>query len=438
MPYRPTTPRIAKPGTLTARCVADAPRGCPARPRAWALLLAVLALPACQDGPGSAEAGVARDSAGVAITENPGDVWSGPEAWRLSTSPMLRIGAVDGEAPYLFGNIEGLVALSDGRVVVADRDRTLRWYGPGGEFLFQRGGEGGGPGEFGRISGLTVAAGDTVVVRDGTAGRMTTLGPDGSLVGTAPTLGVTQSRGPGYRLSDGSLVVVDHGYTRRPRDRESLEPGLMRRPARVLRLSEDGARADTLGAFPGSEQLVRQREGRLVVEPPVFSRSLSFTAGDDRIYLGPQDPFEINVYSPEGEWLRSIRAPDVDIELGPDRIEAFRSWMLSRLEGRPPEQKAAMMRPVDAMLEAGLPDRVPAYSTLLLDPGGHLWVGEYRFELNRHPPDRWVIFDREGRLVSLVRTPPGFELMAVAEDRVYGRATDELNVQYVVGYAIER
>jgi hypothetical protein len=43
-----------------------------------------------------------RDSAGVEIVEHAGDLWAYAPNWTVADSPSLRIGAVDGDAAYLF------------------------------------------------------------------------------------------------------------------------------------------------------------------------------------------------------------------------------------------------------------------------------------------------------------------------------------------------
>jgi hypothetical protein len=79
---------------------------------------------------------------------------------------------------------------------------------------------------------------------------------------------------------------------------------------------------------------------------------------------------------------------------------------------------------------------VPAYSSLLVDDAGNLWLGEYHYDLS--PPRRFVVFDRDGRFASLVTMPERFSPRTITRNRVWGVATDSLDVEYVVAYAIER
>ena len=46
-----------------------------------------------------------RDSAGVEIVESGSPLLSGAEAWSVAADPILQIGQIEGEAPYLFTNV---------------------------------------------------------------------------------------------------------------------------------------------------------------------------------------------------------------------------------------------------------------------------------------------------------------------------------------------
>ena len=78
-----------------------------------------------------------RDSAGVTIVESKAPQWSTPdEAWSLSNEPILEIGAISGEPPYLLSNVMGVMRFDDGRVAIANMgDNTIRFYSPDGRFV---------------------------------------------------------------------------------------------------------------------------------------------------------------------------------------------------------------------------------------------------------------------------------------------------------------
>ncbi len=403
---------------------------------AWRLAVVsatVMGVAACGETPGGKEEGnsIVHDSAGVTIVETTGDIWSTPQRRGLSGDPVVRIGAVEGEASYLFDGVRGIVCLDDGRIVVANGGtNTLRWFDDEGGFLFEKGGSGEGPGEFSRLGAITSTAGDTILAVDWAGWRAITFGPDGSVLSSTILAGLPGPPGAVFRTSDGSYITGVSGFSSSQLP-PNQGPGILRVPSPLIRLSGDGTRADTLGMFPSMEVWVREQGGGIAFGPPPFARTLEYAVTDDRVYVGTGDPFQIDVYSSDGQLLRSIRAPDVDLTLGEAVRNAYRDEARARLTDLPEEQRAEAERSIGSTL---FPDALPAYRDFLLDREGNLWVNQY--VPGTSGPGRWAVFDPEGHLREVIETPPRFTLLAVTDDRVWGRETDDLGVQYVVAYAI--
>jgi hypothetical protein len=376
---------------------------------------------------------VVRDSAGVTIVENGGDVWSAPAIWHLSPAPVLSIGVAEGDEPYLLDGVRAVRLLGNGRILLANGgDHTLRWYDADGAFLFRRGGEGGGPGEFARLGSITLAAADTVIAVDWSARRLTIFTANGDLVGTTPIVGLTGPPGAVYTLADGSLVMGISGFSTEQLG-ESMEEGVFRLPTPLLRLTRDGARADTIGLFPGMEIQITTGDRGFRIGGATLGRGLSYAVADDEIYIGTQVRFDIDVFSSDGDLVRSIRAPDVDVTVGPDYVSAYTDWMRGRLSEVPPEQRAEAER---SIAELQLPATAPAYSTFFLDSNSNLWVAEHRFDSGT--PQKWLVFGPDGPLVTSITMPAAFRPSSVVGDLVAGRATDDLGVEQIVVYTIER
>jgi hypothetical protein len=119
-------------------------------PRPAFLILLVCFLPAgCGDGP----SGAGRDP--------------GPEVWSLGPEPLLTIGRMDGDPAYVLSDVRDVGLFPDGRIVVADGGtQTLRLFDVDGAFLRRMGGAGQGPGEFAYLSGVGIAAPDTILAYD--------------------------------------------------------------------------------------------------------------------------------------------------------------------------------------------------------------------------------------------------------------------------------
>ena len=109
----------------------------------------------CNEAALKASGPVVRDSSGITVVENPDPSAFDTLSWRADTSRIVRIGALEGDGPNVFGRIGGVARLSDGRIVVADAEaHEIRFFAPDGSFLSRTGRRGGGPGEYEYFSGM--------------------------------------------------------------------------------------------------------------------------------------------------------------------------------------------------------------------------------------------------------------------------------------------
>ncbi len=86
--------------------------------------------------------------------------------------------------------------------------------------------------------------------------------------------------------------------------------------------------------------------------------------------------------------------------------------------------------------EMPIPETMPAYSRILVDATGNLWVEEYRRPGDDQP--RWTVFDPDGAMLGPVETPQGFRLHEIGADHVLGRGTDELGIEHIQSYRLIR
>ena len=50
----------------------------------------------------------------------------------------------------------------------------------------------------------------------------------------------------------------------------------------------------------------------------------------------------------------------------------------------------------------------------------------------------WTVFDPEGLVQGLIETPPGLGVLEIGEDSVPGLAEDDLGVEYVQRWSLDR
>lgn len=389
----------------------------------------ILGLAACNSESQRTTDTVRRDSAGVQIVENLIDLSSSAAVWRVGPEPFVTIGAVEGEAAYLLDAVRGIVVLSDGRIVVANSgDRTLRWYDQQGRFQFQRGGQGEGPGEFSYLGDISGIGRDSIVAVNWAARRFTTFGPQGGLGQTGVIKGLAAPPGRMDRLPDGSWIVsAAQGFSTSQLG-PNPEVGVHRLASPVLHMSSDGSRVDTLGTFPASE--IEVMESRSVALAPL-GRRLSYAVSGDRVLVGTAERFEIDVYSPGGDLLSSFRVPMARLELTPGLAELYRDALRSRYADAGQAERAEAEREIAAR---PLPALLPAYASFLVDDDRNVWVRGYRVVSTL--PQRYVVLDAAGAFRTVVDLPADLRVFAIADRQLWARRTDDLGVEYVVGYHI--
>lgn len=364
-----------------------------------------------------------RDSAGVRIvTSGARGRWTNGSGWRLVQD--LRIGELEGAPEYTFNQIAAVAVTSGDTIFVLDRgDKTIKAYDPGGRFVRQFGREGEGPGEFREPSEI-VALRDTLLVYDWRLGRFTFLTRDGRVVSTSrvpPT-------GRGLHVLDDATLVLGFSGGYSARLRPEIEGQFW-----LVRLDRAGAVRDTLFTGVDVDAIVYRTEQGMTVLSAPFGRGPHWDAGSGRVVFGRGEHYVIDQYrfAPAQRLAMSVRrtAPPLEATEA-DRAAYRRPYEDPSFPGEVRKHYATMLRSVT------YPPTWPAYEDLRLDASGRLWA-----LLPAHAADSiaaWDIFASEGDYLGAVTLPGDIRVRVIVEDAVYGIARDELGVQSVVRYRIER
>lgn len=395
-------------------------------------ILFACSIAAC-GGEESRWAGTISDSAGVAIVSNPAvGLWAEADRWTVEED--LRIGAVEGDPEYQFGEIGigGITTDSRGRIFVLDHQaQHIRVFSPEGEYEQTLGGRGGGPGELRNAWYVLAGPGDTLMVPDYGNQRVNLYSPGGSVAGSfgMPT---EEGRRWTFRASRSGLVA------------EQIRPvwwagGPEPDPMDVIVVrTTDGTAVDTLMEFPSGQMVSYETPGvsRLYYPEPAWDLT------DDRqLLFGVNDEFRISVYSLDGQLKRIIakqhdRRPvtDSDIQVIRDYFEA--RWIRA---GVPAERYPRLHR------RYHYSEFFPAFLALASGPAGTIWAQHALppsemsetevFSLNFHEEwasRDWDVFDSVGRFLGVVTLPQLFTAKLFRGDKIYGIWRDELEVQYVV------
>jgi hypothetical protein len=380
-----------------------------------------------------------RDSAGVRITELLGNVWSEGEEWTLSQTPLVEIGVEEGDSVYEMYEVGGARRLSDGRIVVANGGTgELRFYDREGRFIESIGGVGKGPGEFEYLVWVQVLPGDTLLAFDDMH-RLTAFAPNGDVMWTRSFMNVGSSwfeglsRPGDVRLHDGTMLMVWNSRNIGERIRSgALRPGeTVRDAAVVIHYDTAGTIIDTVAVLAGVESAIHERNGRPAVIFAPMGRVVAYALGGDRIYVGSQQTFEIREYLPDGTLAGLIRRPAVDLTITDADMDRFVAAITRGVDD------ASARRDIEELIAAlPLPPSRAAYGRLVLDATGRLWISEPLIVTQM--PVRWSVFDPAVGLLGEVVVPEHFEVYEIGVDYVLGLWTDDLGVEYVRMYGLNR
>lgn len=339
----------------------------------------------------------------------------------------VRIGSADGDEATLFNRISGAVRLSSGEIVVANQgSNELRWFSPTGEWMHTVGREGSGPGEFRGLRRLLLLPGDSLLVEDGLAARMTLFDTRGRLVRTwqISPAGSFITPPPLGRLGDGSFVAVTERELTPP-------PGHTQYNAILIRY-RDGAILDTLSTTRGGEGFsvpcgTPTSPGICGVGVPYGARTQAAVAGG-RVFVGNGERYEllrIDATSRQVDTLRRT-VPAVPLD------DARRAYFIDSIVDGLPAARQSVIR--DRFSGAPVRRSMPYFDTLIGDDEGRLWVA--RPQARGAATRTWDVLDTEGRLLASPQLPSGLRVTQIAHGHVVGITRDGDGVEYVESYRL--
>ncbi len=387
---------------------------------ATAWVPAILWCAACgaETGSSAAWSGTVEDSAGVQIVRN-------------SVQPAA------GDPDYQFGQIAGLDATSDGRILVLDNQALhVKVFSASGVYERAIGQAGSGPAEFGPGAALLmVGVGDTVIVPDAGNQRVNVILLDEGEHTSFP-LRFEEGIPMRWQMSSSGVLVAQRRALNLP-NQEAADVDV------IARQAYDGSTVDTLLTPPRGETF--SFSGGLP-EFHFFSPEPAWTLLNDGSFVfATSDEFRISVFDLDGNVQRIITMPHEDVAVS-EEDETIITEMIARLfeeQGVPPEQLDVMTRNIS------YEEVFPAFTQLRNGPERSLWVQRVGIPSdmtedereNWNPmldqgSDEWDVFDAEGRYLGVVAMPDRFSPFSLKGDLLYGVWRDEFEVQYVKVYRI--
>lgn len=403
---------------------------------AFCVLLAASATAACGDATSGRPAAEVLDSAGVRIVVNPVPNPGSDPAWAVFDDPWVDIGTLDGAPEYQLyrvggdPNFEGgAVRLDDGTLVVGNGGTSeLRFFDAEGRFLHSSGGKGGGPGEFQALRLLGRFGGDSLLVYDMRQQRASVFDSSGTF---ARTYRVGEAAGlrfpfPQAVLADGSMLVRQ-GLVIGPGDAKT---GTVRTPAQVFLVDRDGAVRDTLGQYDGNEAYMIADARMVSIRTVTFGRGIVDAASTDRVVVGTNDAWSLDVFDERGRLLQVVRQQGDPVPTTDDDFTRFNAAELAKIDDENFRKQSRQM-----FDEMPRPETFPAYRSVRFDEAGRLWVESYPRPGEEH--GEWRVFDADGSFLARVVVPAGLDVQAIGRDWILGVVKDDLDVEHLRVYRLD-
>jgi hypothetical protein len=384
--------------------------------------------------------GSMTDSAGVQIVTNTRQgMWRAGSGWTVEE--ILRIGTIDEEPEYQFGEIGWLTPGSDGSIYVLDiQGQHVKVFSPSGEYLRTIGGPGSGPGEMGIQNPgqafVLLGLGDTVFVPDNAnqrVNRWTSAGDDAGsfpldflqgipfIWGTLPNGALVQQLRP--------LSFTDGAGT--PGEGSDY----------VLLLNTDGNVMDTVVSFPSGKTLSFTGG---IPEWTIYTPETGWTITEEgHVLLGRSDEYRLHEHDASGDLIRVISMPWEPRLVSERDKDAVRDFFERILREQPQIPPDFVQQLIDNNVHFG--EYLPAFNRTVIGPNGTTWVQHVRaaaemtdeqlasanFIEDIGAPE-WDVLDRSGRFLGVVTMPDRFAPREIVGDKIYGVWRDEWDVQYAM------
>ena len=373
---------------------------------------------------------IVRDSADVRIVENPRPPSRSRLGWRIGTEPEVSIGAREGEGPHMLHRASGAFTLADGRIVVANTgSHELRVFDASGIHVATWGRLGEGPGEFSPLVQAHRWRGDSLLALYSPANHLSLLDSEGNFARA-----FTLARDDSFFqveavLPDGAILSSD--WVSR-----DFADGLTRTEETFRVRDADGDMLSLLGSFPGTEWFSAWSGSSGWSAEIAHAHRISTFAWGDLVAIAPNDTYEIRVFGLDGTLKRIVRRNHDLVASTEAHIDAE---IEERVAQRPEEERAERRRKLrEDFQQIPLPETFPAFAEATADLVDHLWVREHELPGEGGADPVWTVFDPEGRVLGFVETPARLDVYEIGENYILGRATDELGVEYIQVWSLER
>ena len=369
------------------------------------------------------------DSAGVRIVENRRPPEMSRLGWRVGPEPSASIGALEGEEPYLL-HWATATMLPDGRVAVRDGgSNEVRLFDRSGSHLATWGGQGEGPGEFSFLSHVAPWPGDSLVAWYSQGLSISVFDASGNF-GRSFSLRSTQTESwlrpdPVAARPDGTILSLNAPEAADTAVVEIWDGG--------------GALSASLGVHPHwTVYFETDERGNRYLSRPAYGSRLVVTLWGELVAIGHTSRYEIKALRADGSLAQIVRRDHVlrapeEADLA-QYVEEQMS-VLTESPSFPVESLPDARRSFESTPPA---ETFPAFSSVMADAEGNLWVEEYDYPREERPVPLWSVFDPEGRMLGFIEIPRNLTIRGIGEDYILGWTRDDFGVEYIQLWPLDR
>jgi len=347
---------------------------------------------------------------------------------RLGTAVAdMEFGDVDGEEPFVFGDVRGVDADRDGNIYVLDYLASeIRAFDRSGQFLRNVASKGQGPGEIGEANGMILVGDSILWAQDHGKWMMIGLSPEGGEVARVPMhvrsygfvwSGTVDNAGRMWKQQS-------HSDSEQPRP---LPDGLNEGSSRSYWKSFDPLTNATDSVFLGEagwRTFVTQiGSGWSYMRIPFDSQPVTAVDPDGGFWHVQNDAYRVARLNEAGDTTLVLEVNVDPIPVEPGDRAAFIDQVA--------ERGSEYRRTAEAVAEL-MPENKPVIEKLIPDDEGRLWV-ERSVREGAEPV--YDIFDREGEYLGSVRLgfrPDQYRPIRIRHGFIYAVVLDEWDVPSVV------
>jgi len=363
-----------------------------------------------------------EDSAGVRIVAYQG-IPASKTAFRLAAEPRYRHGANPGD--YSFQEVTIGRLLPDGSAVVFDPwNNELVALGRDGAAYEVLAAEGEGPGEVGNVDGLFALSQDSILVADHYLHRLTLFVGGSAARSTALRLAQGLSV-HGVGLS-GELLVANHWGP--------SGSGADWFPGHMIRLDMQTGTRDTVGSYDLKPPIPAGLEWN-----PIPAAGEVMVAAGHFVHTRSDRP-EVTWRLPDGTVTQIVRWPAAPPLLTEDLLEPIEAERRMMFRQHNPMIDDAQLDQVTSEqmgnFRAVIGRPMPLFGSPFADAEGRVWLPSYKPGGENISASPYTVIGPGGEWLGTVETPSRFRILDVTAELVLGVELDEMDVESVVVFEL--